>query len=38
MQITKWCTEAAAGALLTFGTVVSGGIGDHGRSSIQSNP
>jgi hypothetical protein len=26
-----WCTEVAAGALLTFRNVVYGDIGDHGR-------
>jgi hypothetical protein len=26
-----WCTEVAAGAFLTFSSVVSGDIGDHGR-------
>jgi hypothetical protein len=30
-----WCTEVAAGAFLTFRNVVSGDIGDHGRSRSQ---
>ncbi len=30
-----WCTEVAAGAFLTFRNVVSGDIGDHGRSSCK---
>ena len=32
-----WCTEVAAGALQTFSSVVSGDIGDHGRSSIRAS-
>jgi hypothetical protein len=28
-----WCTEVAAGAVLTFWNVVPGDIGDHWRSS-----
>ena len=32
-----WCTNAAAGALLIFRIVVSGGIGDHGRSCLASD-
>ena len=27
-----WCTEVADGAFLAFSRVVSGDIGDHGRS------
>jgi len=30
-----WCTEVAAGALLTFLNVVTGDIGDHWRSSLE---
>jgi hypothetical protein len=29
-----WCTEVAVGALLTFWDLVSGDIGDHGRSAL----
>jgi hypothetical protein len=31
-----WCTEVAAGAFLTFRNVVSGDIGDHGRSVFEA--
>jgi len=31
---TKWCTKAGVGALLTLRIVVSGGIGDHGRTTL----
>jgi len=30
-----WCTEVAAAAFMTFLNVVSGDIGDHGRSSSE---
>jgi len=35
---TMWCTEVAAGAFLTFSIVVSGDIGDHGRSMARISP